>query len=102
MSSSSTPIPPQKQTDNARSPIRLMAEILKDNDLNDEHKQLLYEFAITRFHHRRLMAYISLGGIFLAALAKFFNPTFEIVWITSPLFGIVAAYYGVAALRPNS
>lgn len=79
-----------------------MAEILKDDELDKEDKQLLYEMAKTRFWHRRTMAYIALFGMLALAAANFFKPEFDVAWINATLSAIVVAYYGAAAARPGS
>lgn len=94
--------PRNGQNESSRSPICLMAEILKDDELNEKDKQLLYDMARTRFWHRRTMAYIALFGMLALAAVNFFKPEFEVAWINATLSGIVVAYYGAAAVRPGS
>ena len=85
-----------------RSPVRMMAEVLRDEKLSAEDKQLLYDLARTRFQHRRYMAYIALFGLIGFSVAKFFRPEVDITWINVTLAGIVAVYYGVSGFRPGS
>ena len=85
-----------------RSPVRIMAEILRDEQLTPEDKQLLYDLARTRFQHRRYMAYIALFGLIGFSVAKFFKPDVDITWINVTLAGVVAVYYGVSGFRPGS
>ena len=95
--------PRNGQNESSRSPIRLMAEILKDDELDKEDKQLLYEMAKTRFWHRRAMAYIALFGMLALAGAKlFFKADADVAWINATLSAIVVAYIGAAAVRPGS
>ena len=94
--------PRNGQSESSRSPLRLMAEILKDDELTEEDKQLLYDMAKTRFWHRRTMAYLSLFGLLGLAAAKYFNAEFDVTWISATLSAIVVAYIGAAAARPGS
>ena len=94
--------PTQNLNEAARSPVRLMAEILRDERLSATDKQLLYDLARTRFWHRRSMAYIALAGLIGFSIAKFFKPEVDVAWINTTLAGIVAVYYGVSGFRPGS
>ena len=97
----STPV--DRTNEAARSPLRAMAEILRDEKLSADDKQLLYEFAKTRFKHRRYMAYIALVSLIGFSLMKaLINPSLDVTWINTTLAGIVAVYYGVSAFRPGS
>ena len=51
-------------------PIQSLAEILRDDKLTKEDKQFLFDESKQRFKHRRRMAYIALGGIFLTAIVS--------------------------------
>ncbi len=95
-----TPI--QDRNEAARSPVRLMAEILRDERLSAEDKQLLYDLARTSFRHRRSMAYIALAGLIGFSIAKFVRPEVDVTWINTTLAGIVAVYFGVSGFRPGS
>ena len=97
-----TPQTKQQSADATKSPIVLMADILRDDKLTAEDKQLLYDLARTRFFHRRLIAYIALAGMFAVAVASFFKPTMDVGWLNSTFAAIVAAYYGMSSIRPNS
>ena len=70
-----------------RSPVRLMAEILRDDKLSQQDKQLLYDLARTRFQHRRYMAYIALFSLIGFSVSKFFRPDVDITWINVTLAG---------------
>ena len=99
--------PRDGNSESSRSPIRMMAEILKDKDLNAEDKQLLYELAKTRFWHRRTMAYIALAGIFVFSGLQYLPETVsaarpDVTWINTTLAAIVVSYYGASAVRPGS
>ena len=97
------PDTPHNQNESSRSPIRLMAEILRDSALTPEDKQLLYDLAKTRFQHRRRMAYIALAGILLFSLLSVLRePSPDVTWINTTLAAIVVAYYGASAARPGS
>ena len=97
------PDTPHNQNESSRSPIRLMADILRDSALTPEDKQLLYDLAKTRFRHRRRMAYIALAGILLFSLLSVLRePSPDVTWINTTLAAIVVAYYGASAARPGS
>ena len=117
------PDTPQTQNESSRSPLRLMAELLKDPELTPEDKQLLYEFMKTRFWHRRVMAYVALVGILafsaFAVYSPWLPPTVvcegmtaaatcpspaapDVTWVNTTLAAIVVAYYGASAARPGS
>lgn len=97
-----TPNLKPEPTDATKAPILMMAEILRDDKLTAEDKQQLYDLAKTSFWHRRAMAYIALFGMFAFGLASFFKPEFDVAWLNATFAAIVAAYFGVSALRPNS
>ena len=124
--------PRDGNSESSRSPIRMMAEILKDKDLNAEDKQLLHDLAKTRFLHRRAMAYIALAGIFVFSGLQFLPVAVtvtvsppeggwdaaaaaaaataaaeavarpDVTWINTTLAAIVVSYYGASAVRPGS
>ena len=79
-----------------------MAEILRDEKLTAEDKQLLYRLAKTRFWHRRMMAYIALVGMLGVSGASLFMPEADVAWINSTLAAVVVSYYGASAVRPGS
>ncbi|MCK5335439.1 MAG: hypothetical protein KAQ67_04720 [Gammaproteobacteria bacterium] len=112
--------------DSSKDPLRLMIEIVKDENISDDDKKALIKFASSRFKNRRRMAYVSLLAIvisllfiFLGALidgasscptgttcTSFLNTINEnqslIAWIEGFLTSIVAAYFGVSSWRPAS
>ena len=85
----------------SQDPVKAMAEILKDPGLDAKDKQLLYDLSKTRFKHRRQMAYIALFGMFVVAGVSTVTDI-DTNWLYPTLAAIVAAYYGVSAIRPNS
>ena len=90
-------------SESSRSPIRMMAEILKDERLTATDKQLLYSMAKTRFWHRRTMAYVALAGMLGFGVLDFFSVgEADMTWINSTLSAVVVAYIGAAAVRPGS
>ena len=99
-----TPKIPNKASGSDNDPVKALAEILKDEKLTAEDKQLLFDMARTRFKNRRRMAYISLFGIFGLALLSAVPSVVidQINWLYAMLAGIVAAYYGVSVLGPKS
>ena len=103
----------------AQDPLFFMREVLKDPDLSDEFKYMLFYMSQTRFTNRRKMAYFSLYAIlaFFAFLAvgavvdatagtAIMDAVDEnsslFTWIGGFLTGIVAFYYGASTIRPNS
>lgn len=99
----------------AKNPLRVLAEILKDKDLTGDDKRVLVEIWRRRFFHRRVMAYVALSAIVLSLVVLFLGAFLVadfgsmlsevstlITWIEGFLAGIVAAYYGMSALRPAS
>lgn len=124
--------PRDSNSESSRSPILMMAEILKDKDLNADDKQLLHDLAMTRFWHRRTMAYIALAGIFVFSGLQFLPEAVmvtvsppeggwtaeaaaaaataaakavarpDVTWINTTLAAIVVSYYGASAVRPGS
>ena len=46
--------------DSSRDPLRLMIEIIKDEQIDSADKTALIQFASSRFKNRRRMAYVSL------------------------------------------
>ena len=91
-----------QRTGATNAPVLLMAEILRDDKLSAEDKRLLHDLAKTRFWHRWAMAYIALFGMFAFGVASFFKPGFDVAWLNVTFTAIVAGYYWVFALRPNS
>jgi len=107
------------QTSTSRDPLERYQEILSDENLTDEHKRILLEFARTRFRNRQIMAYIALGGILatvavmlggalwgaddngnvMSSLAEVAN---LIGGANALLTGIVASYFGVTSFRPSN
>ena len=80
-----------------------MAEILKDEKLTAEDKQLLHRQAQTRFWHRRMMAYLSLFGLLgFSTYSVVIDPTADVAWVNGTLAAIILGYYGVSAIRPGS
>ena len=93
------------QNESSSSPLRMMADILKDKTLTKEDKDYLHQLASTRFYHRRVIAYISLfamigGAIF--GLIKCPDNVTLILALISPFTTIVLAYIGFSSARPNS
>ena len=103
----------------AQDPLFFMREVLKDPDLSDEFKYMLFYMSQTRFTNRRKMAYFALYAIlaffaFLAVGAVIDATTGTgimdavdenstlFTWIGGFLTGIVAFYYGASTIRPNS
>lgn len=97
--------PQFKQNDeSARDPVCSMAEILRDEHLDQTDKEFLYQMSNNRFKHRRRIAYIALFGIFATAGASAVpQVTIDgISWLYAFFAGIVGAYYGISGFRPNS
>ena len=99
----------------AKNPLKALADILKDKDLSGDDKRVLVEIWRRRFFHRRVMAYMALSAMVLSLAVLFLGALFVtnfgsmlsevstlITWIEGFLAGIVAAYYGMSALRPAS
>ena len=98
-----------------KSPIRVLADILKDPDLSSDEKRIVVEIWQKRFFHRRIMAYLALSAM-LVSLGLLFAGVFLvedfgemlaeastlITWMEGFLAGIVATYYGMSALKPAS
>ena len=88
-----------------KAPVQVLVEILKDPDLSDEHKQVAEKFLRGRFRTRRRMAWWALAALLAVAAVKLFYPPaadIDVVWLTTPLVGIVGAYYGTTAFRPSN
>ncbi len=111
----------------ARDPLNQLVAIAKDDQIDDQTRQWLLNYAVNRFRNRRRMAYISLGAMlaFFAflAIASFFDCSTAtgadkgqcvnvmtnlqhveglIIWINGFLATIVATYFGMASFRPSS
>lgn len=99
-----TPIAADNIPSSSQDPIKALAEILKDEGLTAEDKQLLYKHTTTRFRHRRIMAYIALISMIGFGIidAFFAGDGFDVGWVNSTLAAIVFAYYGMSAWKPNS
>jgi len=94
-------LPPQNADTN--DPVKALAEILKCEKLDENDKQVLHEMAMTRFTHRRHIAYIALFGMFVVAVIEAFAKVdMNSSWLYPTLTAIVAAYYGASAYKPNS
>lgn len=51
------------------------------------------------------MAWWALAALLAVAAVKLFYPPaadIDVVWLTTPLVGIVGAYYGTTAFRPSN
>jgi len=112
--------------DSSRDPLRLMIEIIKDEQIDSADKTALIQFASSRFKNRRRMAYVSLLAIVFSLVfifvgaaidggtvckpdqncVSFLNTIKEnyalIAWIEGFLTSVVAAYFGVSSWKPAS
>ncbi len=97
-----------------------MIEVAENENLSPEDKAAIISYSTNRFRNRRKMAYIALYTIifstiflFVAALIDGISGTTSIlqmisknqtliIWLEGFLVSIIAAYYGVSALRPSS
>ena len=100
-----------------RNPLRMLADILKDGSLTIDDKRIIVDLWKARFHHRRRMAYISLGAL-LALLAatlcvvlipwlataktNLMEMRDHVVWLGSFFMAIVLAYFGISGFKPAS
>ncbi len=100
-----------------RNPLRMLADILKDSALTVEDKRIIVELWKARFHHRRRIAYISLGALLVLLAATLCVVLFSwpdsgkcnlaemgdhVVWLGSFFMAIVLAYFGISGLKPAS
>lgn len=100
-----------------RNPLRMLADILKDSALTVEDKRIIVDLWKARFHHRRRMAYISLGALLAllaialwvvlvpwpeAAKSNLVVMKDHIVWLASFFMAIVLAYFGISGFKPAS
>jgi len=112
--------------DSSRDPLRLMIEIIKDDQIDSADKTALIQFASSRFKNRRRMAYVSLMAIVFSLVFIFIGAAIDgatvckpdqncvsflntikenyalIAWIEGFLTSIVAAYFGVSSWKPAS
>lgn len=112
--------------ESSRDPIIILREIIADKDIDENGRNWLLAYSVTRFKNRRRMAYLALGAIlvslallFLFAILDGQNPCLEenkctsilmslskvqglLSWIEGFLASIVAAYYGMSSFRPSS
>lgn len=88
-----------------KAPVQLLADIFKDPDLTEDQKKTCEKFLRDRFKMRRSMAWVSLLALLAVAGIKLLYPPaaeIDVVWLTTPLVGIVTSYYATAALRPGN
>ena len=91
------------QSESSKSPLLVLADILRDEKLTLEDKATLQVTATQRFKHRRIMAYLALAGLLLIGIGDFVNAEYEPpAWLIGSLVAVVLGYYGVSAWRPTS
>lgn len=112
--------------DSSKDPLRLMIDIVKDDDIEPADKTALINFASSRFKNRRRMAYVSLLAIVFSLVFIFIGAAIDggtvcepgkpcvsflntikenyalIAWIEGFLTSVVAAYFGVSSWKPAS
>ena len=100
-----------------RNPLRMLADILRDNALTVDDKRIIVDLWKTRFAHRRRMAYISLSALLVLltvtlgvvlvpplaeAKANLVGLRDHVVWLGSFFMAIVLAYFGISGFKPAS
>ena len=110
----------------SKDPLVVLKEILKDENLDEQGKEWLLEYSVTRFKNRRRMAYWALSAILVSLafllLASIIDGQSTCIlknectgilkslseiqglleWIEGFLAAIVATYYGMSSFRPSS